>query len=566
MTLINISPRNRHVAYILMLLAVSFFSFFWKLGYNEVFDLDEALYANCAREMALNGDFITPHINGVPFYEKPPLVYWMGALNYRLLGRNPWTTRLPSALLSLLMTLMIYYFGRSRMNEQTGFLAGLMYALNPLVIGEAHQLTTDATVAFCIAAALVCFHVAVSTRGKPLWYYGFWVFCALGVLAKGAPGIVFPVFIAFTYLYWVKQKRLSATLAELKRPRLYIGCMLFLVIAAPWHIAALVIDGRPFWEMYIIRQHLGRFYGLDKAHHAPIWFYLPALLLGFMPWSFHLGQAYFRREEPSDNIENRHFRLFLRIWMAVIFIVFSLSGSKLVSYILPLYPAAALLTADFLLKALDRERYRLPILIGAACFFLFSLTLFLPIAFIHPIIAAVNHRMSRPISLSSVPPEVFPWIAHLTIALAVGSGVALICLWIKRTRWFLYSTLACIVVFLAIAIGEGLPIIKNEMQLPLLSLVRKIDTLAPMPKTILIATGPPRRPSILFYLPNAYFKNQSPLCNKVVEMERMQDAINFATTHRDFMMLTSSKRAFIFIQQYHMHPIMTNMYWSLLRQ
>ncbi len=562
MTITNIPPRKRHFVYILILLAVSLFCFFWKLGYNEVFDLDEALYANCAREMALNGDFITPHINGVPFYEKPPLVYWMGALNYRLLGRNPWTTRLPSAFLSLLMTLMIYHFGRSRMNEKTGFLAGLMYALNPLVIGEAHQLTTDATVAFCIASALVCFHVAVSTRGKPLWYYGFWVFCALGVLAKGAPGIVFPVFIAFTYLYWVKQKNLSATLSELKRTRLYIGFMLFLVIAAPWHIAALVIDGRPFWEMYIIRQHLGRFYGLDKAHNAPIWFYLPGLLLGFLPWSFYLGQAYFRREEPSDDIENRHFRLFLRIWMAVIFIVFSLSGSKLVSYILPLYPAAALLTADFLLKALDRERHRLPIFIGATCFFLFSLALFLPIAFIHPIITAINHRMSRPISLSSVPPEVFPWIAHLTIALAVGSGVALFCLWIKHTRWFLYSTLACIAVFLALAIGEGLPIIKNEMQLPLLSLVKKIDTIAPRPSRILIATGAPRRPSILFYLPDRYFRKDHGNYH-VVEEERMSAAIAYLKTHPSALVLTSSKRSVEFINKCHIHPIVTNQYWTL---
>ena len=252
--------------------------------------------------------------------------------------------------------------------------------------------------------------------------------------------------------------------------------------------------------------------------------------------------------------------------MAVIFIVFSLSGSKLVSYILPLYPAAALLTADFLLKALDRERHRLPIFIGATCFFLFSLALFLPIAFIHPIITAINHRMSRPISLSSVPPEVFPWIAHLTIALAVGSGVALFCLWIKHTRWFLYSTLACIAVFLAIAIGEGLPIIKNEMQLPLLSLVKKIDTLAPMPKTILIATGPPRRPSILFYLPNRYFQKSHPLQYNVVEMEQMQDAINFVTTHRDVVVLTSAKRALVFIQLDHMYQIKTNLYWSILRQ
>jgi 4-amino-4-deoxy-L-arabinose transferase-like glycosyltransferase len=521
MTRINIAPRKRYVVHILILLAVSFFCFFWKLGYNEVFDLDEALYANCAREMALNGDFITPHINGVPFYEKPPLVYWMGALNYRLLGRNPWTTRLPSAFLSLLMTLMIYYFGRSRMSEQTGFLAGLMYALNPLVVGEAHQLTTDATVAFCIAAAIICFHMALSTRRKPLWYYGFWVFCALGVLAKGAPGIVFPVLIAYIYIYWIKQKRLSAPLAELKRPRLYVGFMLFLVIAAPWHIAALVIDGRPFWEMYIIRQHLGRFYGLDKAHHAPIWFYLPGLLLGFMPWSFYLGQAYFLREEPSVDIENRNFRLFLRIWIAVIFIVFSMSGSKLVSYILPLYPAAALLTSDFLIRAMKTDRYRLPLTIGAICFFIFSLALFLPIAFIHPIIATINHRLSHPIHLSSVPSEVFPWIAHLTIALAAGSGAAVGCILIKRTRWILYSTLACIVAFLAIALGEGLPIIKNEMQLPLLSLVKKIDTLNPRPTSVLIATGAPRRPSILFYLPDVYFIAQSPKRYQVAEKDRI---------------------------------------------
>src|SRR5579871_6161919 len=198
----------------LLLILICGLAFFWRLGGNGLFDLDEALYTESAREMRLSGDFVTPRVNGEPFFEKPPFVYWEAALLFRLFGTNEFVARLPSALASTLLVAILFAFGTRCFGRRAGILAACSFALSPLVLGTARQLTTDATLDLWIVCALISLFLAdiaanregdrsqnsvVSRTSKAFppatgyWLLtstatlrvaAFWVACALGVLTK----------------------------------------------------------------------------------------------------------------------------------------------------------------------------------------------------------------------------------------------------------------------------------------------------------------------------------------------------------------------------------------------
>jgi len=564
-----------------LLAVVCGLAFFWQLGGNGLFDLDEALYAACAREMHLRGDYVTPRVNGEPFFEKPPLAYWAAAAMFRLLGVNEFAARLPSALATTLLVGLIFWFGTRCFGRAAGLLAALGFALSPLVLAEARLLTMDALLDLWIAIALLCFFLDCTrpatdapftpdTRHPTPWLLGFWAACGLGVLTKGAPGIALPMLIAGGFLLLAERFQMRRVLRAIARLCAPTGLLLFLLIAVPWHLAAWQASGDVFTSEYIVRQHLQRFQGGDTAHRAPLWFYVPGFLVGFFPWSLFLPAAF--RKEKASGLPPSSFpsppssaRLLLKVWAVVVFLVFSASGSKLISYILPMYPAAALLVGDWLARALERKEARRPLLIGAGAAFPMGLLLFGIVLFHAPIVRLIEAQTNRTGLLEQVPPAMIAWAARLFGMAALATGVCFVCLLWERRREAVGALAVGMTAFTGIAVIEGLPILDATFARPLQSLATEAGREAESGASLVLCVGPPRRPSVFFYLPDSLFRPRGKGEMQVFETTDDTTLRRFLAQHRPALLLTDRQRAERLLADSDFRLLRQRGRWALLR-
>ena len=346
---------RKDLSFLLLVFGVAFFQF---LGRIPLIEPDEGRYAEIPREMLERGDFITPYLNYVKYFEKPPLHYWLNALSFTLFGENEFAARFPGALMGLLTVLLTYHVGRQLFGRREGLLAALILGTSTGFLVQARINITDMTLTFCLAACLASFILAVRAeeRRKGLYYHLFYVFAALAVLAKGLIGIVLPGAIIFCYLLFTGRWRL------LQEVRLSTGIPLFLLVGAPWFILV-SLRNPEFARFFFIHEHFERF--LTKVHgrYQPFWFFIPVLAGTMLPWSFFIPAAmkglWRERKTPEGDC-----RLYLAIWAVLIFLFFSKSNSKLVPYILPLFPPLALLMgssygrfADAMTRPLKIEGY-----------------------------------------------------------------------------------------------------------------------------------------------------------------------------------------------------------------
>ncbi len=323
------------------------FGFFFMifLGRLPLLEPDEGRYAEIPREMLERGDFITPHLNHVKYFEKPPLHYWVNAASLSILGRNEFAARFPSALLGLGGVLLIYCFGRRVFGRREGLYGAIILgsSLGYLVLGRMNSI--DMTLTFCMTATLGFFLMAArdGEQRKGLFYYLFYVFAALTVLAKGLIGIVLPGGIIFSYLLLTKRWRL------LREMRLVTGSLLFLAVCSPWFVLV-SLKNPEFPRFFFIHEHFERF--LTKVHHRyePPWYFIPIILLGMIPWTFFLPEAL----RNTWNTRDRR-KIYLVLWAGVIFVFFSASSSKLIPYMLPVFPALALFLGVTISEAFDRD-------------------------------------------------------------------------------------------------------------------------------------------------------------------------------------------------------------------
>lgn len=328
---------------VLMIVFGLFFMIF--LGQLPLLEPDEGRYAEIPREMLERNDFITPHLNHVKYFEKPPLHYWVNACSLAAFGRNEFAARFPSALLGLGGVLLIYCVGRRIYGRREGLHGALILgsSLGYLVLGRMNSI--DMTLTFCMSATLGFFLMAArdGESRKGLFYHLFYVFAALTVLAKGLIGIVLPGGIIFSYLLLTRRWRL------LREMRLGSGILLFLAVCAPWFILV-SLKNPEFPQFFFIHEHFQRF--LTKVHkrYEPPWFFIPIILLGMIPWTFFLPEALRNLWQTRD-----HRKIFLTLWAGVIFAFFSASSSKLIPYMLPVFPALALLLGATISDAFDRD-------------------------------------------------------------------------------------------------------------------------------------------------------------------------------------------------------------------
>ncbi len=354
-------PENNHstgshwIRDILLLMLAIGMLLGYNLGNRALWDPDEGRYSEIPREMVATGDFITPRLNGVKYFEKPPLFYWAQASAIKALGLDEWSLRLWPALFALFGCLTVYVAGRRLFDRRTGLIAATILSTSLLYFQMGRTITLDMAVSVLLSAALLAF--LLGTREPPGgrrrgYMWTFYACAALATLTKGLIGIVLPGMIIGAWILLLNNWRV---LREMYLPS---GLLLFLAIAAPWHV--MVADANPeFLNFYFIHEHFMRFTTTIHRRYQPTWFFVPVLLVGFLPWVTFLAQSLRFNLPMSWSDRNAHKEtLFLTLWAVLVFVFFSLSDSKLVPYILPVFPPLALLVGRYLAQAWTDDKLR----------------------------------------------------------------------------------------------------------------------------------------------------------------------------------------------------------------
>ena len=313
----------------------------WNLGGAPLLEPDEGRYAEIPREMLASGDLVTPHLNGVIYFEKPPLHYWLTAAAMRAFGPSEFSARLWSALFGLGGLAIAWGVGRSIGGRRAGFLAAAALGTSPLWIAIGRLATLDMTVTFFLTATLACFWTAAEVaRGRraTLAWHGMFAAAALAVLAKGLIGVLIPGAVVFLFLLATRSWRV------LLRVPWATGVALFLAIAAPWHALAAARNPDFLW-FYFVHEHLLRYATPVAERQEPFWFFLGVVALGCAPWSglFPSAARLIPWQRLREVRDHHRTETFLLIWAAFVVLFFSVSQSKLIPYVLPALPPLAVL-------------------------------------------------------------------------------------------------------------------------------------------------------------------------------------------------------------------------------
>ena len=315
----------------LVLIAALAAAWFGTLGLRPLYKADETRYAEIPREMVATGDWITPRLNGFKYFEKPPLQYWATAAFFEAFGVRDWVSRLWAALLGFAGILLVLKVGNRLYGPPAGMLAAAVLAGSPVFVAAAQINTLDMGLAFFLSGAV--FALAL---GYPIL---FWACCALAVLSKGLVGIVLPLTTLGLYVLIKRDWRMIRDVRPISGP------IVFLALAAPWFVAVSMRNPE-FAHFFFIQEHFERFTTTVHQRTAPAWFFLAVLALGFLPLLLPVLVAWWRglrsKAPPFDA------NLWLALWALVVLVFFSASSSKLPAYILPAFPALAVLTGRYL--------------------------------------------------------------------------------------------------------------------------------------------------------------------------------------------------------------------------
>jgi len=305
---------------------------------------DEGRYVGVAWEMLRSGDWLVPTLDGLPFFHKPPLFYWITAGSMAVFGPGVVAARAAAWLASTGMLAGLFVFTRRWGSAPQAWLTVAVLATAPLFYGAAQYANMDILVAACITAAILFFAHALLARSQGLAHRttlaAAFAAAALGVLAKGLIDAVLPLLVLAAW--GLATRRLGRVLALLVWAP---GCLLFAVIAAPWFIA--VQHRFPgFGHYFFIVQHVDRYASGGFNNPQPWWFYPIALLLLTLPWSPWLAAGLRRRDRDASDRMPADLRTLMGVWVGVIVVFFSVPSSKPVGYILPALVPLAFLIAD----------------------------------------------------------------------------------------------------------------------------------------------------------------------------------------------------------------------------
>ena len=390
--------KSRDLCHQIILVATAGLIFLVNLGVPGLWDLDEALYTSIAREMTLRGDWVLPTFNAGVFYDKPPLMFWLMMGSFQVLGISEFSARLPAVILAIGTVLATYHLARRMFSAEVGFWAGLVTASNIIFVISARAATVDSALAFITTLTMALFAKgarlgegrdpsiqAAAGLANPrklrflpaswLIYAAMGLLLGLAVLAKGPVGFLLPAASIGLFLLVANQPALPAPLREeqgqVRRLRALLGRIVVLfspqkvlrttwamrpltvlacaaLVALPWFVAITWRTQGLWLEQFVTKYNLGPFVKPFLGHRGPFYYHFVVVLIGLFPWSVFLGPTLVNairmlrgrgREQPAT--------AFLLCWIGVFFGFWSLCSTKLPHYVLPAYPALAILTGGF---------------------------------------------------------------------------------------------------------------------------------------------------------------------------------------------------------------------------
>ena len=322
------------------ILFIFYLVFIHLLGTYPLLDTDETRYADIARNMYRSKDYITMYLDGVIFWDKPPLYFWIECLSYKISGViNEWSVRLPIVLCALTQIIALYFSLKKFVTKDIALKAILILGTSfEFIVFSRVAILDMVLMTFITLSILAGFGTYyVEEKNKKYCWWAFYIFSSFAVLAKGIPGFVVP----FGTMFFIGLYKRN--IKEFFKPEYFcVGCFLYLLICLPWHIIMYHIHGYKFIDEYIILHHFKRFIGSSEVDRSePLLYYIPVFLVGFIPWtaSFLCSIKKIWQNRSND------FVMMNIIGFVFTFVFFTLSKTKLVTYILPMYFFSAILLA-----------------------------------------------------------------------------------------------------------------------------------------------------------------------------------------------------------------------------
>src|SRR5574344_960340 len=356
---------NKHLEMlcVLALFGICYLLFFYNMGAYPLIDVDETRYVQMAKEMVFNHDFLTLKLNGEYFFEKPPLYFWIVASSFKFFHNfAEETARFPMAIIATLTVFFSYFVGKKLLNFKFGLISALILASSFEFLLLSRIAILDLLLSSCIIISLYCGFLTffVKEKYQKYFWYLFYFFSGLGVLAKGIPALVIPFGVMFFSCLMIGK------LKEFFKPKhIFVGALIFFLVSLPWHIAMLKQYGNMFFAEYIIKHHLNRFVNSEGlGRKQPFLFYIPVFIAGFIPWIASFCSCFTNRfkkfiveikiafaQKKVPDIKSLYeqkstkgkFVILNSLAFWVILLFFSVSSTKLPTYILPMFMPAAFL-------------------------------------------------------------------------------------------------------------------------------------------------------------------------------------------------------------------------------
>ena len=505
----------------LWLLVIGWIAFGWNLGNVGLIDETEPLFAEASRQMLLTGDWITPFFNGETRFDKPALIYWCQAIAYYIMGVNEWAARTPSVLAAMgVIALAFYtvqwYFTKKDELEQvtnlprrylTAAVAAALMALNPEMIVWGRTGVSDMLLTGCIGSTLLCFFLGYAQNQRPVvianwqfpnqWYLASYVLIAGAILTKGPVGIVLPGLIMIAFALYV-----GKFWQIWREMRPILGMVIILALSLPWYILVTWRNGWNFINAFFVYHNIERFTEVVNGHSAPWYFYFLVVLLGFAPYAVYIPASLVRlklwqRKYWLQQERSQHLGLFVSLWFLGVFGFFTVSVTKLPSYVLPLMPAAAILVALSWSDLFPTSQNSTPTPITSV-----RISVWVNVAFL-TFISTALFNLTQVVGPDPAAPELYAEMEKSGI-LKYGGIIWLIITLISsililthRYRQIIIINLVGFTAFIAISLMPAILIMDQQRQLPLRELSALIVELK-QPNEELIMVGF-KKPTVRFY-------------------------------------------------------------------
>ena len=354
--MILLNSKKRLIT-LLIVLVCGIIIFFLGLGTTGLVDETPPLFAAAARAMSESGDWLTPKVNGIFRFDKPPLIYWLMGFFYSLPKNEIWdsfgtlSARLPSALASLFLMLMIgdtLFCWPQKSDRQflTPIVASLGFALSPLIIIWSRTAVSDALLTGTLGISLLLFWRRMASENNDQCISA-WVFLGFAILVKGPVAFVLALLTITFFLFC--QKNWKTLLSKIKPKK---GFLITILISVPWYLLELLKEGKPFWDNFFGYHNFQRYTSVVNNHAEPFWFFLYIMILASLPFTpflchgiFKAFKDFLKSSKQSCNVTETLYTYSL-CWLISVLIFFSLSATKLPSYWLPAIPAAAILISN----------------------------------------------------------------------------------------------------------------------------------------------------------------------------------------------------------------------------